>query len=119
VEQYLLSLSAISATLLGICVAIICFIDSALSDPNIKEITIGDIDYKYVLEIRGKFTIIAGLLFFGNTVFSLVSSYYNLPYIGISMFIFIIGCILMIMGLIWGRFKYLIPERRKPPKIKE
>lgn len=132
-EQYFfLSLFAVSATLLGICVAILNFNHSTLLNREIQDggIILGDVDYKSILEKTIKTITIAGVLFGINTIGTFCLFLYsnnfnynwnnpesNLPTwftIGTSI-VFIVGCLFIIYTLLLGKIKLDMnfPEHKK------
>lgn len=116
----LLSLFATSAALLGICVGMLNFTYSALLNPNLSEISIGDKDYRTILKRTSVFIVIAGMMFWINTIFDLMIMWKDLNYLNYSICIFSIGTLFIFISLIHDKlgFKWLFPET-KPPETKE
>lgn len=134
-QYFFLSLFAVSATLLGICVAILGFTHSSLLNPNIQEgdIKLGDVDYKNILEKTIIIVTGAGISFGVNTIgifcLFLYANFVNYNWsdpesilpawctIAPSI-IFIFGCCLVLYTLVVGKVKlHFLKFDKKPPEI--
>lgn len=136
-QYFFLSLFAVSATLLGICVAILGFTHSSLLNPNIQEgdIKLGEVDYKNILEKTLMIVTGAGIAFGINTIgifcLFLYTNFLNYNWSDpestlsawftiVPSIIFIVGCGLVIYTLVVGKIgvKLHLPKfDKKPPEI--